>query len=396
MGFVARPQVVPWRKAIFQVHLWTGVTLALYMVAISVSGSVLVFERDIMNDAPAPPPHLSMTPRLGYPALVEIASGAHPGEGLDAIDMRTGDRRIVTVTLRSGNDGHRNVYLDAYTGRILAETIAERQHPILTFLEPLHNELLGGPKGEAFNGVGGGSLFLLSLTGIVVWWPGRKNWTRAIKVNWRARWKRLIFDLHSAFGFWTMVLIAMWGFSGFYFAFPEKVQAVFGLFPADANQRQSTWKPNRPLRGVGEYLDTAQNIFPDTRLAYLYMDVYRPGGQVSVFLSRDPRRPLTMLEDIVRLDPATGDVLAIESSRKWSLGEKIALVSYSVHFGDFWGAWSKAAWVVLGLSPAALAITGCLMWWNRVLMRKWRALQRASAEQRHGTRSGMTAEVDTR
>lgn len=378
MGFVDRPRLVRWRKGIFQVHLWTGAVLALYVVAISVSGSILVFERDLMNDAPRSAAGSPTSARIGYPALVQIARAAHPRENLDAIDMRTGNRSIVTVALHTEDGRHRNMYLDAYTGRILEDTIAEDKHPILTFLEPLHNELLGGPRGEAFNGIGGALLFLLGLTGIVVWWPGRKYWTRAIKVNWKARWKRLTFDLHSAFGFWSLVFVAMWGLSGFYFAFPEKMHAIFGLFPSSANQKQSKWTPKQRLLGVGDYLVTAEGIFPDSRLAYLYMDVYRTGGQVSVFLSRDPRRPLTLLEDIVRLDPASGDVLQIESSRKWSLAEKVAMASYSVHFGDFGDTWSKIAWVVLGLAPAALAITGCLMWWNRVLMRKWRALHRAS------------------
>jgi len=35
------------RKAIFQVHLWGGVLLTLYLVVIALSGSVLVFEDEL-------------------------------------------------------------------------------------------------------------------------------------------------------------------------------------------------------------------------------------------------------------------------------------------------------------------------------------------------------------
>jgi uncharacterized iron-regulated membrane protein len=44
-----------------------------------------------------------------------------------------------------------------------------------------------------------------------------------------------------------------------------------------------------------------------------------------------------------------------------------------LHFGRFNGA-TEALWTVLGLAPGILAITGALMWWNRVLSKKLRRI----------------------
>ena len=38
-----------------------------------------------------------------------------------------------------------------------------------------------------------------------------------------------------------------------------------------------------------------------------------------------------------------------------------------LHFGRAFGPWVKLLWVILGLAPVALFVTGALMWWNRVL-----------------------------
>lgn len=47
-----------------------------------------------------------------------------------------------------------------------------------------------------------------------------------------------------------------------------------------------------------------------------------------------------------------------------------------IHFGNFW--WPvKVLWVLIGLAPAFLFVTGTLMWWNRVLRP---ALERAEGE----------------
>jgi uncharacterized iron-regulated membrane protein len=56
------------------------------------------------------------------------------------------------------------------------------------------------------------------------------------------------------------------------------------------------------------------------------------------------------------------------------------MASYSIHFG---GTWSKMAWVVLGLAPAALVVTRYLMWWNRVLSKKWAMWRRADNQRSH-------------
>ena len=134
MGFVERPQFVWWRKAVFQVHLWTGVIVGLYVIAISVSGCVLVFQRDFMNVAPRLPDEPKHASRFTYEQIVQAAMNAHPGEPLDSIDLRTGYRRAVEVTLNRGKK-QRMVYVDAYSCRIIGEAIREDKYPLLSFLD---------------------------------------------------------------------------------------------------------------------------------------------------------------------------------------------------------------------------------------------------------------------
>src|SRR5450631_1683273 len=45
--WMRRPQNVWLRKALFQVHLWTGIGVGLYVVAICLSGSALVFRAEL-------------------------------------------------------------------------------------------------------------------------------------------------------------------------------------------------------------------------------------------------------------------------------------------------------------------------------------------------------------
>lgn len=374
MGFVNRPQDLFWRKAVFQVHLWSGVIVGLYIVAISISGSILVFETDLMDHRPPARGSVKGVP-IDYTKVVEAAQSAYPGESLASIDMRTDDRRTVTLVLKAGKQ-QRTVYVDAASGRVSGSYIQEKRHGFLLWVEDFHNELAGGSTGGVINGIGGAVLASLCITGIVIWWPGIKTWKRAVRVAWAARWVRVNFDLHSAIGFWTVIFVAVWGVTGAFFIFPQPIEKALGMFQSATPAKISTWQPGQQLLPTAAYVNVAEREFGDAELAFLYMDVFRPQGQVTVFLSRNPAVSLTLLEDIVRMDPATGQVLQIEGTRRWSIPERIAMATYSIHFGDFGGNFTKALWVILGLAPALLAATGYLMWWNRYLSKKWRALSR--------------------
>src|SRR5690606_17861658 len=72
--WVARPQQIWLRRAFFQVHLWAGVIVGLYIIAIGVSGSILVFKEELMP-----------RPRVDVPA---VDTRACSPEGLYAVEER--------------------------------------------------------------------------------------------------------------------------------------------------------------------------------------------------------------------------------------------------------------------------------------------------------------------
>jgi uncharacterized iron-regulated membrane protein len=53
---------------------------------------------------------------------------------------------------------------------------------------------------------------------------------------------------------------------------------------------------------------------------------------------------------------------------------------YAAHFGNFGGWFIKTLWVILGLAPVLLFVTGVLMWWNRVLSPSARRARRQTPE----------------
>ena len=68
------PQRTLLRRTLFQIHLWCGIGLGLYIFFISVTGSVLVYRNELLEWA-VPQPYISEaeTPLLSDVSLVESA-----------------------------------------------------------------------------------------------------------------------------------------------------------------------------------------------------------------------------------------------------------------------------------------------------------------------------------
>ena len=308
--WLRRPQQVWARRAIFQIHLWTGLTLGLYVVVLSLTGSVLVYRIEL--DQLVASPRAALDERA-VPMTVEqlraAAARVYPGWTITGVyegryRARAGGaggraRRPPdpTASITLVRDGIKKDRLfNPYTGADLGDNFTRGQHAVL-WLVQLHDDLLlERPAGPWWNGLFSLVFTLAVVTGGVVWWPGVSRWRRSLRVNVASGWRRFNWDLHSALGFWLFPFMLMWGVSGWYLGMPDL------------------------LTDLVEHLPDGGQEFGE-----------RPGDVALTWLTR-------------------------------------------LHFGRWrdpvWGPWLKAVWAAIGLVPSVMAVTGLLMWWNRVVRRR--------------------------
>ena len=215
------PQGVGLRKAIFQVHLWTGVGLGLYIFVISATGSVLVYRNELYRYfSPQPVVVDSAGASLGDDALERAARQAWPG--FEVADVRPGEtpNHAVEVTLTRDGDRVRRLF-DPFTGEDLGDPLP-LGYRVSAWVLDLHDNLLAGQTGRRVNGIGALCLLAMSVTGAVIWWPGARRWRGSLVVDRR----RLNWSLHSACGFWFWPFLMMWAVTGAYLSFPAAFMAV--------------------------------------------------------------------------------------------------------------------------------------------------------------------------
>src|SRR5579863_5095324 len=98
-----RPQNVWLRRALFQVHLWTGIGLGLYILLMSVTGSALVFRREMVRSL-AREPRVAAGPgaRMSEDALRQVASRAYPDYEVTRVSLRKGPDQAAEISLERG------------------------------------------------------------------------------------------------------------------------------------------------------------------------------------------------------------------------------------------------------------------------------------------------------
>jgi uncharacterized iron-regulated membrane protein len=366
-AFLHKPQSVFFRRAFFQVHLWTGILTGLYILVVSTTGAALVFRIDLQR---AQHPHL-FTPRASGPTapaatILERIRDAYPGDRLSGIDAPTTTRPTYLAYVVRGQQ-FRTILADPVTGTVLGEL---PEQSFVRTIQDLHFDLLGGRTGRVVNGLGAVALLLMCVTGAVIWWQGLQNWRRGLTIDLRRSWKRVNWDLHSAVGVWTLALIATWAVTGIYFAFPaafrNTVNWASPISVARAPQSDPSGKGLQPPSWRA-MLEIASRRAPGRAVARVVLPPSDRGAFLVQFSDVTPTPAGSPDLTSVYLDQFTGAVLKAPTPGARTAGDVIMAWVAPLHVGNFGGSGIRVAWAILGLAPALMFVTGFIMWWTRVV-----------------------------
>ena len=299
-------------------------------------------------------------------AVMESVQRAYPDSRVSGVEAPTTARPTYLAYAASG-DRCVTLLLDPVSAQLLGEV---PEQSFVRTLQDLHFDLLGGSRGRLVNGVGALGLLGMCVTGLVIWWPGVATWRRGFAVDLRRSWKRVAWEFHSAVGIWTVTLISMWALTGVHFAFPSPfrsaVNAISPLTVAVTPMSNPTGAAFAVRPSWGELIARAQQRIPDLHV----QRVVTPSSATGAFLvmfSRDRPGPADEHLTSVYLDQYTGDVLNKSPRAARSAGDIVMDWVAPLHVGSFGGTGVRVAWLILGLAPPLLFVTGFIMWWSRVV-----------------------------
>jgi uncharacterized iron-regulated membrane protein len=365
------------RSALQKVHLWAGLALAIPFILIGLSGSVLVLQPDLPRWA------MPYAPARGAPhtpgEILKAAEAALP-PGAHAQRLTLPQRRGEPAAIRyvateaQAVPNANTLYIDPVSLSALGNGAQARPPAIFSIARTLHATLyVRNLSDRSLIGWLGIALTLLSLSGLILWWPRPGRWRGAFSVRRRLRGFRLHHDVHAVFGIWTLVLLLIVCISGVYLAFPRSFRAmVAGVLPIGQDYAYSDPAPappeGQPPLTVDEAVALAAAAVPDAEPLSFQLP-NRP-GQVLIMTLIPRRYGVGVPTILVSVDAEARQIAYVDDFRDYAVGERVILWQRALHSGLGLGLLYKALVFLSGLLPLLFGITGLRMWWVKRTARR--------------------------
>ncbi|MBC8985398.1 PepSY domain-containing protein [Pedobacter sp. N36a] len=348
------------------VHLWFGIASGIVVVILGITGCILVFEQEIRNVS-SPWLHAESKGKEFLPPskIQEGVLKVLPNKAVHSI-WYYGENRTAQVRVNSDS----TVFVDPYTAKVVAMADLE---DFFHIVEEGHFYLwLPKEIGSVIVGWGTFIFFILLLTGLVLWWPKRwnkKGRDQSFKIEWKARFKRLNYDLHNVLGFYSIIIALLFAITGLMMSFQWFNKGLFWMAGGMDQPR------------IEAVSDTLSN--PQTKMLVQVDKAWYKGmnelaehnpKEIIVSFPKKASEAIYICTDMfngswrdVYLDQHTLEVLP--ASNKKLLDENFAdlirRINYGVHIGAIGELPTKILFFIVSLICASLPITGFVIWWGK-------------------------------
>jgi uncharacterized iron-regulated membrane protein len=361
------------RRTLFTVHMWVGLVLGLFLAALGLSGSVLVYDDAVAGLLDRPPQALTAGMPLPLSMIQSIARDAADQQGVKGqMQIILPEKPLQPITVRlggispmgnmagmagqrqrggerregaqGGGAGGLQLFIDPVSGEVLGTRKAAAPG-LLIFAHQLHGNFLMGRDGRTYIvGWLGVAMCILGLSGLVLWWPKKGQWKYAFKVRSTASGLRFHRELHAATGIWIFLVFLAVSFSGLVIAWPQ----TFGVPNGRGNVSVEPADGRR--LGATEAVIAAQRAVPGLEARSVTIPA-APDQPISVsYLSHDA------VAATAYVDPYRGTVLSVRDPS----GSFMAWMR-PVHQGSLGAVW-KFLVFLSGLVPTLFVVTGLVMW----------------------------------
>jgi uncharacterized iron-regulated membrane protein len=399
-------------------HRWVGLLMAIFLVIVGVTGSLLAFNNELEHVFA---PQLFAKPRPGLEpldlaTLAERSCGLVPHARCGGVTINEPDQAMATyvpetdpATGKPYALGFNQFYIDPWTGGELGRRtrgdLSEGLINVMPFVYLLHDALMLQGNGVLILGVVAIFWTLDCFNGFYLTLPISlrgfwRRWKTAWVIKRGAGLYRLNLDLHRASGLWLWPVLLIFAWSSVMFNMRPLYEWVMpklvdhrSVFDEMKDMMQRPPKPHptldwRAALAIGDRLMSEQAAkrgftYKDPH-SLVYLDrfglyLYSVRGSLDVF-DHSPKGGST----VVGFDGDTGELALLTTPTGEHTGNTITSWLYALHMARVFGLPYRIFVCVLGLVVAMLSGTGVYIWWKKRRARRLH-MRLDSARRREGS-----------
>ncbi len=260
---------------------------------------------------------------------------------------------------------HLTVYVDPYTARVTG--VVDQETNWINLLRVMHQQLLVNYEvGHLVVGISTLMMFLMVLTGLILWWPRNKGALKQrFSVKLRGKWRRANYDIHSVGGFYVHILILIFATTGLVWTFDWWTDGIYRVLGDDPKAVfKPIPQPDPDEAAVAQPLDIS---FADLR------SKKSNWHEISFFVT--PKKVTGVVRydgdsgwdtwDIHHYNAKSGALFHSITHEDKSVGAKWRNSNYAIHVGSIYGVATKILATLTALFCASLPVSGFYIWWGR-------------------------------
>lgn len=382
------------KKIFLKFHLWLAVPFGIIITIICFTGSMLVFEPEIVN--------------VLRHDQIYVDNPRHTALSIDEIVRKVeqtlpSDVKVTGVTMYSdpnlsckvnlSKPRRAAMYVDQYTGQL--KGLYERP-AFFDFMQRLHRWLLdsrddsGGVFwGRTIVGISTIMFVLVLLSGVVIWWPRTVRMLRnSLKITTSKSRHLLWRSLHVAGGMYVLLLLLAMALTGLTWSFTwysKGFNALFGVNEVQKSgaevyaeqQAKDAAKAKEKTDKAGDKagkVATATDIYAEWQTVYdtlrarnvKFDNITVSDGTADVAFGGLGNQRAA---DKYTFNPADGRITSVSLYADSDKSSKIRGWILSVHMGSWGGLLTRILWFIAALFGSTLPITGYYLWIRRLRRR---------------------------
>lgn len=384
------------KKLASVLHLWLGLAVGIVVIFSFLPAALFVWEKELTDlyyhdyifvEANGKQPQ-SLT------KLLEVARKSVPAnQALEEVHISSDPRRAYIFSgLEHAEDEGWNafseveysntVYVDPYTARVLG--VVDQETDWIWLLRIMHQQLLlQYDIGHMIVGISTLLMFVMVVTGLVLWWPRNKGALKQrFKIKFNAKWRRVNYDIHNVGGFYTQLFILIFAATGLVWTFDWWTDGIYRLLgdnPEKVFNEVPALAPDGPIS-----TDPLDRAFSD-------MMTQKAGwNKISFYLSEKKFLGVVRYDgdsgwdtwDLHHYDARNGNPYFSVRHEDKTTGAKFRNSNYAIHVGSIYGTFTKIIATFIALFCASLPVTGFYIWRGRNRKEKKPKIARA-ATKRH-------------
>jgi uncharacterized iron-regulated membrane protein len=364
-------------KKIYAIHAWVGLMVALFILLVRATGTLTAFNPEIDWLLT---PALRVEPTVGAASLdgiLDEVSRNNPDYVLKSIDLQHGKRwaHVVRVQRAGAVPADGEVFVDPYTGKVQGERFGLAPGEVIKrFHTNLWLNFAGGKWGligRMLVGLLGFTLVVLSITGFIIY---RSKFRGLFRIRLRHGRRTFFSDFHKVLGIWTIGFNLIMGSTATVFAIKDSSH-FFGEGKGERGGAGKMAKPKTPeaagfTSGLDKAIASAEHAVPG--MAVQRVSIPQNANEAAKVFGSVSEAMVPQQKVSLEVKAGDGSVGKISDGRHSSAGEKFINVLKPLHFAELtegYGVFAeyglKILWVLLGLSPGLLSLSGAQMYFIR-------------------------------